>query len=156
MAATCNHSELVSTPTKTVRNAEFDNNEYELINKRIVIQGIGESRNQQQAHNKSHSIALDSATIFLREVVKSVAEERGFSLSPVAEFQLVNTQTVDQRTITFKDEKDNRIYRSYLTISIEVETPLKVLFRDVCVSNNYGWHLFLRDIDQQLNRNRND
>lgn len=38
---------------------DIDNSDYTLTNKQLYVSGVGESRNQQQARNKSRAAALD-------------------------------------------------------------------------------------------------
>lgn len=150
----CRHVESA----KTVLSTEIDNNDYELVNKQIVVQGVGESRNQQQSYNKSRAAALDSAAAILREVVQAVAEERGFTVPSMKELLFANTRALDQKTTARNNEKGVRIYRSQQTLSVEVESPLRMIFEKLEINENYGWPMFLRDIDRyfDIKINKND
>lgn len=132
---------------------QTDNTEYELVNKQFIVTGVGESRNHQQAHTESRAAALDSAMVLLRESITEIAKERGFCSFPIEEFQLANTRIIDQRTTTYNNENNVRIYRSTQTLSIEIEPLLKDLYDKFGANADYGWYMFLRDIDYQLELN---
>lgn len=142
----CKHVESA----KMALEAELDNSEYQLVNKRIIVSGVGESRNQQQARNKSRAAALDSAAAILRESVQAIAAERGFAVIPIEDFQFANTQTMEQRTTTFNNDNGARVYRSYQTLSVEIETPLKEIFKKLGSNDDYKWFMFLRDMDRTI------
>lgn len=144
-AASCRHSAPVSTVDQ-----QIDNSEYELVNKQLSVTGVGESRNHQQAHAKSRTAALDSVVVFLRESITAVAEERGFQPVSIEGLQLTNTRVTDQRTTAYDNKEGVRIYRSTQTLSIEIEPLLKDLYDNLDASTDYGWYMFLRDMDHQI------
>lgn len=135
---------------KPTTNPPSANVEYVLTNKQISVTGIGESRNQQQARNKSRTIALDSASAILRESIQSIAAERGFQIDSTSDFRFNNTVETFHRTTAFNNDKGVRIYRHTQTLSIEVEPPLRDIFEKIGAGTDYSWDMFLRDVDQQL------
>ena len=150
MAASCRHSTPASSNVQ-----QTDNTEYELVNKQLNVTGVGESRNHQQAHTKSRTAALDSAVVFLRESITAIAEKHGFQPVTIEELQLTNTRVIDQRTTAYNNEKGVRIYRSTQTLSIEIEPLLKDIYDNLGASADYGWYMFLRDMDYQLDLKNN-
>ena len=145
MAASCHHSSPVLSNAQ-----QLDNSEYVLVNKQLNVTGVGESRNHQQARTKSRTAALDSAVVFLRESITEIAGKRGFQPISIEELQLTNTHVIDQQTTAYNNEKGVRIYRSTHTLSIEIEPLLKDLYDNLGASADYGWYMFLRDMDYQL------
>ena len=145
MAASCHHSELVSPNVPHI-----DNSEYELVNKQLSVTGAGESRNHQQAISKSRTAALDSAVTILCESVNAITAKRGLKPVGIAELQLTNTRVTDQRTTAYDNNDGVRIYRSTQILSIEMEPLFKELYDNLGANADYGWYMFLRDIDYQL------
>lgn len=134
---------------------DIDNSDYTLTNKQLYVSGVGESRNQQQARNKSRAAALDSAVAILRESISAIAEERGFKSDTIETFQFSNTRVTAERTTAFTNNNGVRIYRHTQTLCIELEPLLKNLYDKLGTSVDYGWDMFLRDMDHQLDLKNN-
>jgi len=145
MATSCRHSQTVPSNTSGI-----DNSEYVMANRSLLVTGVGESRNHQQAISKSRTSALDSAVTILRESVNTIAAERGFQPVSIEELQLTNTRVVDQHTTAYNNDNGIRIYRSTQTLCIDIESSLKDIFDKLGTSADYGWYMFLHDIDRHL------
>lgn len=149
-AASCRHSTHVSTDVQ-----QIDNSDYDLVNKQLNVSGVGESRNHQHAYAKSRAAALDTALLILRESITAIAEERSFQPVTIKDFQFSNTRVIDQHTTAYDNEKGVRFYRSTQTLSIEIEPLLKDIYDNLGASTDYGWYMFLRDIDHQIDLKNN-
>lgn len=128
----------------------IDNSEYELVNKQIVVHGMGDSQKQQIARDKSRQAALDTVVLILQDAVKHIAESRGFNAPAIDKLTIRNTKAVEEKTTAYNNDEGVRIYRSRQTLSIDAEPLLKEVYDKLELQ--YGWYAFLRDIDQQLNK----
>lgn len=155
IVAGCKGNKKVTTepaPSENPALSDIDNSEYELQNKQLIVNGLGDSRKQQMAREKSRTHALDTVVLILKESLSPIAEMRGFTSPATDNLDFRDTKTINEKTTAYNSDDGVRIYRSRQTLSVELEPLLKKLYEQIDKKESYGWYAFLRDIDQQLNK----